>query len=668
MQATFESILCAVDFSRYSRQIIQYANDLAACHKARLLIFHAVNFPRNPIHGTVVTGSFATRKAADEHAKRQIADIMADCTVDWKAELRHGDPVEEILAVCESEPVDLVIAASHGLTGLRRVLLGSIVEQLAHRTKCPLLIMRSKHMHHRKKNIQNLKASNILIGCSFDKDLPAVIAGALAFVPQLGPQYHFVHALEAPLDEQIIDPSAGPYSQVQQQLQEKILKKVEQALSPFNISAEKRSLQVVSGHPGEQLASCAESTGADLVVIGVRPRKTLARKLVGSTAEMLLRHSPCPVLTVPTAADTGSYGKSARIEQTEPQTGIVFDYQYLEHRTGEDHPESHRRLQAIYDKLDLPSADSRVGQIVPREAAVKELELVHAPEYVAKIAATENREHTSLSGDTHTSTGSYRAASLAVGGLFEATEQVVAGHLQNAFALVRPPGHHAEKSRALGFCLFNNIALTAQYARQVMGLKRVLIFDWDVHHGNGTQHIFESDPSVLFFSIHQYPHFPGTGFFTEAGRGAGEGYTINIPLAKGYGDGEYIELLEHLLRPIALEFNPDLILVSAGFDIHRSDPLGGMRVTRKGFAGMTRSLMDIAQTCCGGKIVMSLEGGYNLKTVGGCVKTTLDEMAGRTTTDYRELGAKANPKKLAHVLKRCVGVHQRFWKNLSDPW
>jgi acetoin utilization deacetylase AcuC-like enzyme len=349
----------------------------------------------------------------------------------------------------------------------------------------------------------------------------------------------------------------------------------------------------------------------------------------------------------------------------DPATGIVFDPRYFEHRTADGHPESHRRLQAIYNAIDLTNGSQRMVRVEPRASTIKELELVHTPEYVARIASTETRPHTALTADTHASAGSFQAASLAVGGLFEAVEQVVSGHLKNAFALIRPPGHHAEKSRAMGFCLFNNIALAACYARRVMGLERVLIFDWDVHHGNGTQHIFENDPTVFFFSIHQYPHFPGTGFFTEAGRGRGEGYTVNVPLPGGYGDGEYLMLVEKLLRPMALEFNPQLILVSAGFDIHRSDPLGGMRLTRNGLAALTRSVMQIAETCCSGKLVMTLEGGYNVKTVGGCFKATIDEMADRTVTDFAALARNANPKKVGYALKRCIKVQQRFWHDLS---
>jgi acetoin utilization deacetylase AcuC-like enzyme len=351
--------------------------------------------------------------------------------------------------------------------------------------------------------------------------------------------------------------------------------------------------------------------------------------------------------------------------QHKPVTGIVYDQRYAEHRTADGHPENFRRLQAIYKALDKDDHRGRFVRIEPRAATPPELELVHSPDYVVRIAATESKPYTALTADTHASAGSYKAAALAAGGLLEAVERVVSGRLQNAFALIRPPGHHAEKSRAMGFCLFNNIALAACFARRIMGLQRILIFDWDVHHGNGTQHIFEDDPAVLFFSIHQYPHFPGTGFFTEAGRGRGEGYTVNIPLSKGYGDGDYVMLVRSLLRPVALEFDPDLILVSAGFDIHRSDPMGGMRLTRHGFAGLTRSIMEIADACCRGRIVMALEGGYNTRTIGSCVKATIDELSGRTATELEPLAAKADPKKIDYVFKRCIRVQQRFWPVLG---
>jgi acetoin utilization deacetylase AcuC-like enzyme len=344
------------------------------------------------------------------------------------------------------------------------------------------------------------------------------------------------------------------------------------------------------------------------------------------------------------------------------RTGIVRDAGYLEHHTENGHPENHRRLAAIYDMLDAPDMQKRFVTIAPRLARRDEILMLHSPEHLKKIASTAGHAYTALTPDTHASAGSYRAARLAAGGLFEAVAAVVSGNLQNAFALVRPPGHHAERSRALGYCLFNNVALGAAYARESLGLPKVLIVDWDVHHGNGTQHMFEKDNSVLFFSIHQYPHFPGTGFYTEAGSGRGEGFTVNIPIPRGYGDGEYVAIFEKVLRPLALEFGPSLILVSAGFDMHVSDPLGGMKLTDGGFAGLTRSLMNMADDCCNGKLVLALEGGYNAETIGGCVKAVLNELSDTTHCRPEAMAASANRKKLAYALRRSVNVQRHYWK------
>jgi acetoin utilization deacetylase AcuC-like enzyme len=346
-------------------------------------------------------------------------------------------------------------------------------------------------------------------------------------------------------------------------------------------------------------------------------------------------------------------------------TGIVKDRRYLNHLTPDEHPENRQRLEAVYTMLDQEDMRNRFVEIPPRPAEKETILLVHSAAHFEKIAATAGQEFTALTPDTHTSAQSFETALLAVGGLLEAVNRVVAGELHNAFALVRPPGHHAEKSRAMGYCIFNNVAVAAQYARKILGLKRVLIVDWDVHHGNGTEHIFEKDDAVLFFSIHQYPHFPGTGFFTEAGIGRGQGYSVNLPIPNGYGDAEYAAMFESILRPLALEFEPELIIVSAGFDIHHSDPMGAMRVTPKGFAAMTRSLMLLADTCCQGRLAMSLEGGYHLKTIAASVKTVLNEMSDATRCDPVELVAAANRKKLDYVMKRSLQVHRYHWKCFS---
>ena len=304
-------------------------------------------------------------------------------------------------------------------------------------------------------------------------------------------------------------------------------------------------------------------------------------------------------------------------------------------------------------------------EIPPRPALEEELLWVHSRQHIAKLQATANRDHTALTADTHASSGSWPAALLAAGGLCRLVSKVVSGELFHAFALVRPPGHHAEKSRAMGFCLINNVAVAAVFARRILGLNRVLIVDWDVHHGNGTQHCFEVDPSVLFFSCHQYPFFPGTGHFTETGLDSGEGFTINVPLARGYGDGEYAAIFEKILRPVALEFKPELILVSAGFDTHRLDPVGGMNMTSRGFAALTRSLMNLAEAFCPGRLVLCLEGGYHLEALSRSVLAVLGELAGLTSSPLEEITAAANAKKVDYILKRCRNVHRVHWKGLD---
>ncbi len=350
--------------------------------------------------------------------------------------------------------------------------------------------------------------------------------------------------------------------------------------------------------------------------------------------------------------------------------GIIRDSRFLDHVTGEGHPESLRRLAAIYDMLDREMSEKAIRNghfipVTPHPAEEAQILLAHSPEYLSLIKNTAGKELFALTADTHVSEGSYAAALLAAGGLIEAAARSVKGDLRRAFSLNRPPGHHAERSRAMGYCLFNNVAIAALAARRDLGLKRVMIVDWDLHHGNGTQHIFENDPSVLFFSIHQYPLFPGTGIYTEVGRGPGEGYTVNIPISKKYGDAEYAAIFQKLLRPIALAFRPELLLVSAGFDTHHLDPIGGMRMTPEGFAGLTRSLMEIADLCCCGRLLLTLEGGYHLAALTESVKAVLLEMAGITHTDPEEMAASANPRKVAYAILRCSHVHGRFWKSLK---
>jgi acetoin utilization deacetylase AcuC-like enzyme len=344
-----------------------------------------------------------------------------------------------------------------------------------------------------------------------------------------------------------------------------------------------------------------------------------------------------------------------------PVTGVVWDPDYLEHKTDAGHPEHPRRLGPLYRRLADPGLKSRFTTITPTAASDDEILLAHSPAYLAKVKATASVPTAALSNDTLTCDQSFRVAKLSVGGTLEAIRRVVAGSLAHALVLARPPGHHAERTRAMGYCIFNNVAIGARFARTSMGLARVLVVDWDLHHGNGTQHQFERDPSVFFFSSHQFPHYPGTGHFTETGLGPGEGTSMNVPLGRGCGDAEFAAIYRRLLTPVAAAIRPELILVSAGFDIHTSDPLGSMRVTPAGFKGLTRIILEMARQTCAGRVVFCLEGGYHAEALADSVLAMIDELTGKTYTDVDVMAAGADARLVNRVVKRCIHTHQRFF-------
>jgi acetoin utilization deacetylase AcuC-like enzyme len=302
------------------------------------------------------------------------------------------------------------------------------------------------------------------------------------------------------------------------------------------------------------------------------------------------------------------------------KTGLIYDPRYLGHDMGAGHPESPDRLRAIMQQLGQSGTAARLTMIAPREAEDEWITQIHAPAYLSMLKTNAPASgRLSLDPDTSMSAGSLTAAYLAAGGALAAVDAIMRKQVDHVFCAVRPPGHHAEAERAMGFCLFNNVAIAARYVQKKYGLRRVLIVDWDVHHGNGTQHSFEDDPSVLFFSTHQYPHYPGTGRESERGRGAGEGFTINVPMEAGEGDDEYRNVFLKSLVPAADDFKPEFMIISAGFDAHKDDPLASMGLTEDGYADLTGIVAGIAERHASGRILSSLEGGYNLTALATSV-------------------------------------------------
>lgn len=346
------------------------------------------------------------------------------------------------------------------------------------------------------------------------------------------------------------------------------------------------------------------------------------------------------------------------------KTGIVKDKRYLHHSTGFAHPESPERLAAIYEMLENPLMAWKFTQIEPREATHKEIETIHTPSYVEYIAGTAGQRSVFLDPDTATSPETYSIAKLAVGGVCNAINSVITGDVDNAFASVRPPGHHAERDAAAGFCIFNNVAIGAMHAILKHNMKRVLIVDWDLHHGNGTQHSFYSDPRILYFSTHQYPYYPGTGSLQEIGQGKGEGYTINVPLRGGAGDASFVKIFREILQPVALEFKPELVLLSAGFDTYFQDPLGAMRVTPEGFSAMARILLNIADACCQGRLVAVLEGGYHIQGLTKSVKCVLEEMLDETHCSEEKFSSleREADEDTNQIIKQVISRINPYWK------
>ncbi|MEL7562643.1 histone deacetylase [Dehalogenimonas sp. 4OHTPN] len=333
-------------------------------------------------------------------------------------------------------------------------------------------------------------------------------------------------------------------------------------------------------------------------------------------------------------------------------TGYVFHHSFLEHDTGAGHPETAARLEAVMSRLKSEGLLERLALIEARRAAEAELAAVHSRGYISRLKEICAAGGGWLDADTPVSKKSCEAAEYAAGGAVAAVEAVMGGGegIPSCFALVRPPGHHAFAGEGGGFCLYNNIAIAARYAQSRYGLRRLAIIDFDVHFGNGTAAVFEDDPGVLFISTHQFPHYPGGGDIDDTGKGN----RISIPLPEGCGDDEYLSMFDEVIIPAARRFEPELLLVSAGFDAHRDDPLAGMRVSTEGYAGIAGRLKRLADEACGGRAVFCLEGGYSLEALADSVSATFKALLGEAV----DLSPRQVPPRVAGLVAELKRRHR----------
>ncbi len=315
------------------------------------------------------------------------------------------------------------------------------------------------------------------------------------------------------------------------------------------------------------------------------------------------------------------------------RTAIIRDDRYLDHKTGHVHPEHPSRLKAVYRMIDADFGTDLIT-IHPEPASLEVLELVHTPVYIEKVLKTAEHDFTSLAPDTPVSAMSYLSAWLAVGGCIRGLDALMSGECEACFALIRPPGHHALSDRAGGFCIFNNLGITARYALEKYELGRILIIDWDIHHGNGIQELFYEEKEVLYFSSHDPLLYPYTGHWEEIGSGSGSGYTVNIPLPRELEDREFLYLYREVLGSIVLNYQPELILIAAGFDAHHDDPIGRSRLNEATFGSLMSLVLELRAEVGNPPILLALEGGYNPKALANCVKEVFDVLTDRKNKEY----------------------------------
>ena len=345
---------------------------------------------------------------------------------------------------------------------------------------------------------------------------------------------------------------------------------------------------------------------------------------------------------------------------------VVKDQHFAQHLEGLLHLENPRRNRAFESILENPGLQGRWQAVKPEPASVEALARVHTRAYIRQIARTAGKALTSLDFDTQASPNTWETARLAVGGVFNLVDCLWQNGACRGFAFVRPPGHHALPDRAMGFCIFNNVALGARHLLACRDVRKIMIVDIDAHHGNGTQAAFYDTPDVLFVSIHQSPAYPGTGMLGETGRGAGEGFTVNVPLGKGAGDLDYGRIIHYLVRPLARAYQPDVLLVDCGFDLYLYDRMGGMRVTPEGYALVTALLLEIAEEVCGGRIAFIAEGGYSMKGIRQCGLRVMQTLCG--VPEYPGNGIvkiKNSPPSRFSVLRKVLAIQKKYWGVLS---
>ncbi len=345
---------------------------------------------------------------------------------------------------------------------------------------------------------------------------------------------------------------------------------------------------------------------------------------------------------------------------------VVRDERFKEHLEGIPHLETPKRVKAFQEVLEDSSIQGKWSELSPRLVSKKDLALIHTAEHIDRIAGTSGKKLATFDIDTQTTAKSYKIARLAVGGVFSLLDQIWTGTAERGFACIRPPGHHAGPDKAMGFCLFNNVALGARYLKKKYSVRKIMIVDIDVHHGNGTQAAFYDTDEVLYVSTHQFPGYPGTGNYGEVGQGKGEGFTVNVPIGKGHGDRLFAQVVHFLVSRLAEAYEPEMILVSCGFDLYMYDRIGGMFVTPEGYALMAFFLLEIAEKYCQGRIAFVMEGGYNLRGIRECGLRIMQEMCDvptltRESVERIVMGS-ANG---VDQIKKVLEIQKKYWKILA---